>query len=262
MQVEDVSERIGNLPALRQSRLDVEMVVARQQRVEEKFVNALGLPVDATRGSRFVGLLSIIMTSVLVSGGCEQERSGRSKAQRPGKQLSSKKDCHPERSEGLVLSCFFRLHLPIRDLPQNCRRFAPVAEGTLLGAGATFHAPARQTLPLPSLPPERRIHRRSATRLHGASSFATWHQRRIPVPPRRRSFRIALLSTCAESRQHKALNSARNRTRRQRRCRRHHVCFAGAMAELKKSADVFPTKFLAARRPRGFCRKNFAPATA
>jgi len=80
MQVEDVSERIGNLPALRQSRLDVEMVVARQQRVEEKFVNALGLPVDAHSRVQIRGLLSIIMTSVLVSGGCEQERSGRSKA--------------------------------------------------------------------------------------------------------------------------------------------------------------------------------------
>src|SRR5271167_816527 len=47
MQVKDVGERIENLPALRQAGLDVEMVVACQQRVEEKLVDALGLPVNA-----------------------------------------------------------------------------------------------------------------------------------------------------------------------------------------------------------------------
>ena len=47
MQMKNVGQRIGNLPALGQSGLNVEVLVARQQRVEEEFVDALRLPVDA-----------------------------------------------------------------------------------------------------------------------------------------------------------------------------------------------------------------------
>ena len=47
MQMEDVGKRIGNLPTLGQSRLNVEVLVARQQRVEDKLVNALRLRIEA-----------------------------------------------------------------------------------------------------------------------------------------------------------------------------------------------------------------------
>ena len=46
MEVEDVGQRIGNLPALGQPGLHVEMLIASEQRVEEKLVNALRLRVD------------------------------------------------------------------------------------------------------------------------------------------------------------------------------------------------------------------------
>ena len=46
MQVEDISQRIWNLPSLRQPRLNIEVLVTRQQRIEEKFANALRLRVD------------------------------------------------------------------------------------------------------------------------------------------------------------------------------------------------------------------------
>ena len=101
MQVEDVSERIGNLPALRQSRLDVEMVVARQQRVEEKFVNALGLPVDAhsrvqIRGAALNNHDQRVGVGRLRAGEKREEQSANGQEN----SYPSKKDCHPERSEG------------------------------------------------------------------------------------------------------------------------------------------------------------------
>ena len=46
-EVEDVGERIGDFPAFGESGRDVEMIVAIQQSVENKFVNSLGLRVDA-----------------------------------------------------------------------------------------------------------------------------------------------------------------------------------------------------------------------
>ena len=47
MQVKDVGQRIQNLPALGQPGLNIEVLVTRQQRVEEEFVDALRLPVDS-----------------------------------------------------------------------------------------------------------------------------------------------------------------------------------------------------------------------
>jgi hypothetical protein len=46
MQMENVGQRIGNLPTLCQTGLNVEMLVASQQGVEDKFVNALRLAID------------------------------------------------------------------------------------------------------------------------------------------------------------------------------------------------------------------------
>src|SRR5580658_1864714 len=70
-----------------------------------------------TRGSRFVGLLSMIMTSVLGSGGCEQESSGPTTAQSIKKIvviLSEAKDLLPAWAARTAA-------LRIRYLPQDCR---------------------------------------------------------------------------------------------------------------------------------------------
>ena len=44
--MKDVGERIGSLPSLGEHGLDVEVMIACQQRVEEQFVNALRLCID------------------------------------------------------------------------------------------------------------------------------------------------------------------------------------------------------------------------
>ncbi len=41
MQVKDISQRIGNLPALGQSRRNIQVVAAREQVVENEIVDAL-----------------------------------------------------------------------------------------------------------------------------------------------------------------------------------------------------------------------------
>jgi len=46
MQMENVGQGIRNLPTLGQSGLNIQMLVARQQRVEEEFTNALRLRIN------------------------------------------------------------------------------------------------------------------------------------------------------------------------------------------------------------------------
>ena len=50
VQMEDIGQRIGNIPAFGQAGGDVEMVVAGQQVVEDEVVDALGLRVQADAG--------------------------------------------------------------------------------------------------------------------------------------------------------------------------------------------------------------------
>src|ERR1700675_3375249 len=47
MQMEDVRQSIGNLPAFGEPRLDVQMVVTREQGIEKKLAYALGLRIDS-----------------------------------------------------------------------------------------------------------------------------------------------------------------------------------------------------------------------
>ncbi len=47
VQMKDVGQRIGNFPALRQPGLQVEVIVAADQGIEEQLVDALRLRVDA-----------------------------------------------------------------------------------------------------------------------------------------------------------------------------------------------------------------------
>ena len=49
MKVKDVGQRIGNLPALGQSRRDIQVVAAREQIVEDQVVDAFGLRIDCPR---------------------------------------------------------------------------------------------------------------------------------------------------------------------------------------------------------------------
>ena len=47
VQVKDVGLRIGNLPAIGQPWLQLKVLIAANQRVEEQVVNALGLRIDS-----------------------------------------------------------------------------------------------------------------------------------------------------------------------------------------------------------------------
>ena len=49
-QMKDVGQGIGNLPALGKSRLQVEVLVAVDQTIEEQLVDALGIGVDPDAG--------------------------------------------------------------------------------------------------------------------------------------------------------------------------------------------------------------------
>jgi hypothetical protein len=50
MQMKDVGQRIRNLPTLRQSRLNTQVLVARTQVIEEQFVDAFRLRIQAYSG--------------------------------------------------------------------------------------------------------------------------------------------------------------------------------------------------------------------
>ncbi len=45
-QMEDIGQRIGNLPALGQHRLQIEVLIAAEKRIEDQHINALGLRVQ------------------------------------------------------------------------------------------------------------------------------------------------------------------------------------------------------------------------
>src|SRR5208282_4499017 len=75
------------------------------------------------------------------------------------------------------------------------------------------------------------------------------HQRRV-LHASARDNHLVNVAPRTESWQYKPAHCMRNRSRRQSRGRRYNVWLTGAVADLKKSAHVFPAKFLAARRPR------------
>src|ERR1700682_6617432 len=85
-----------------------------------------------TRGSRFVGLLSIIITSALGSGGCEQERSGsKHPLSKPERNVVRKRAVALKRlviltlsvsmGKGLLLARARPAASCIRDFPEDCR---------------------------------------------------------------------------------------------------------------------------------------------
>src|SRR5713226_1005331 len=206
-----------------------------------------------TRGSRLVGLLSMIITSVLGSGAWEQERRGSKHPLTNATKiviLSGAKD--------LLLACARTAALGIRDFPQDRR---------------PLRSRSRRHIAGPSLPRLMREQgkRHRLLRFRGKSEFIGEmqfdSQRRDCVAQHGHQCWIlcasagdyhlatSLSSACCcswnnESRQHEALDRVRNRSRRQGRCRGHYVRLTGAAADLKKSADVFATEFLAARRSR------------
>src|ERR1035438_7573153 len=75
-------------------------------------------PSIPTRGSRLVGLLSIIITSVLGSGACEQERRGSSNPPTKNKKLVIL-TLSEERGKDVLLGCARAAALRIRDFSQN-----------------------------------------------------------------------------------------------------------------------------------------------
>src|SRR5271155_5887973 len=90
-------------------------------------------PSMPTRGSRLVGLLSMIMTSVERSSGCEQESSGNRKAAsksrsfRLGKlrvtmtNIALGSDARDLYTRDLYIRDLYIRDLCIRNLPQDCR---------------------------------------------------------------------------------------------------------------------------------------------
>src|SRR5208337_929283 len=101
MEVKNVSQRIRNLPMLRQPGLNIQVLVARQQRVEKELANALRLRINPhprieIRWAAFndhdqrVGLGSL-------RAGEERQHPSANESQ---KNCHPKQNCHPERSEG------------------------------------------------------------------------------------------------------------------------------------------------------------------
>src|SRR5437879_4674050 len=78
MQMKNISLGIRYFPSFRESRRDAQVLVAGKQIIKEKVVDALGIRIQSHRGSKVVGLLSMIITSVSGSGLPPQERRGRS----------------------------------------------------------------------------------------------------------------------------------------------------------------------------------------
>src|SRR6266436_8162598 len=79
-----------------------------------------------TRGSRFVGLLSIIISSVLGSGACEQERRGSTHPpSNPKRTVVRKRVVALKRivilseAKDLLFAFFFQAEDGIRDFPQD-----------------------------------------------------------------------------------------------------------------------------------------------
>ena len=55
MQVEDVGKRVGSLPSFREAGLHIQVLVAREQRVEQQFADALRLRVESNAGIEIGG---------------------------------------------------------------------------------------------------------------------------------------------------------------------------------------------------------------
>src|ERR1700719_330487 len=90
-----------------------------------------------TRGSRLVGLLSMIMTSVLGSGACEQERRDSSHTPIPANKSRSLKQIVILSGAKRLLLASFAAGSRIRDLPQYRWTF---------GSGCRWHI-ARSPMP-------------------------------------------------------------------------------------------------------------------
>src|ERR1039457_5307173 len=215
-----------------------------------------------TRGSRLVGRLSIILTSVVGSGAWEQERRGSTTPAVTSNRIVIVTDVCRERAQSrsfaslrmTILSC---AHLSgaaasrIRDLSQDRR---------------PLRSRSRRHIAWPSMPRLMREQRKSHCLLgfrrkaelvremqsdpQGRDFMAQHGHQRWILRASARDDHLVITAPRPESRHHEALHCIRNRSCRQSRCRRHYVSLAGAVAELKKSAHVFPAEFLATRRSR------------
>src|SRR5271157_3729980 len=211
-----------------------------------------------TRGSRLVGLLSIIITRVLGLGACEQESRVNTKPpSSPKRIIILKKIVILSEAKDLLLARARPAALRIRDLSQDRR---------------PLRSRSRRHIAWPPMPRLMRQQGKShcLLRFRRKAEFIRemqfepqgcdfipqhGHQRRI-LRASARDNHLVIAASSAESRQHEALDCVRNRSRRQRRCRRHHVSLTGAAADPKKSAHVFPAKFLAPRRSRRLLPKK------
>ena len=221
-----------------------------------------------TRGSRLVGLLSIIITSVLGSGACEQERRGSTTPAVTSSRIVILVVVYRERAQSrsfaslrmTILSCAGLLAKVFLALPPHAyeifpriaARFAPVADGTLLGL---------------------RCHVSCASRAKATASFASAgrpnsSEKCSPIPKGAISSRNMAISvgffapppetiiSCSRRR----CDPNRGTTNRRTASAIDRAVNAVAVAttsgllapwqSLKKMAHVFPAEFLATRRPR------------
>src|SRR5208282_728063 len=169
-------------------------------------------PSIPTRGSRFVGLLSIIITSVLGSGACEQESTGSIHIPTINNRLvilSGAKDLLVARSHPAALG--------IRNPSQDRRPLRPRCRGHIAW-------PPMPRLMRKQSKRHRLLRCRRKAELIGETQLDPQrrdfiaqhrHQRRILYASARDNHRVTtLLSRRAKSWQHEALDGVRNRSRR------------------------------------------------
>src|SRR5579862_7415266 len=204
-------------------------------------------PSMPTRGSRLVGLLSMIMTSVERSSGCEQESRGDRKLAVRITKIALGSD-----ARGLNLRV-----LCIRDLPQDRGTLCPCCRGNVRGT------------PMPRLVGQQgegqsffRIRRDAelvgkAQRDPESDQFSVQHghERRVLCSSAGNDhFLKALISF-----QDVTLNCVGDGACGESRRGCHYVGLAGAAAELKKAAHVFAAEFFAAGGSRRLLAEERRP---
>src|ERR1039457_6790944 len=207
-----------------------------------------------TRGSRLVGLLSIIITSVLGSGACEQERRGSTTPAVTSNRIVIVTDVCRERAQSRSFASLRRTILSCADL--SCAAASRIRD--LSQDRRPLRSRSRRHIAWPPMPrlmrEQRKCHgllrfRRKAELIREVQADLQGrdftprhgHQRRILRASARNNHLViaALLARNAfrnnESRQHESLNRVGNSVSGKYCCRCHHSGLAGAAAELKKS---------------------------
>src|ERR1700733_5842058 len=187
MKMKNISERIGNFPALGQTRSHIQIIPARQEIVEDQVVNSFRERIDPhawikIRGTRLDDHDQCVGVGL---GRTTQKREEKRNAQnRPCRSGETASDRRPQtwafkaRGRKSEVGSAALTHTKSSPARQPASRPWPMAHST--AAGSRFHRPARQMLPLLSLQKANRTRLRSADGVLVARDFRralqrVWH---------------------------------------------------------------------------------------